>query len=291
MTINKAFIVGSGLMGSGIAQVCAQSGLSVTLNDVNEAALSKALASMEWSVKKFVEKGKLEEKTEAIMDRITVSTDLSLAADADLIIEAVFEKLEAKQEIFKELDAVCKPEAVMASNTSAIPITELGAATRRPESVIGLHFFSPVPMMPAVEVIKGIATSEAAMNVGTGFVKRLKKRAIRVESDVPGFLINRIHLIAYVEAIRLLESGIGTVSDIDAGVRLALGRRMGPFETGDMVGLDVSFGGLSAIYEESKDMRYYPPQLLRRKVKGGELGRKTGKGWYRYNENGEKMEK
>lgn len=290
MTINKVFIIGSGLMGSGIAQVCAQSGLTVILNDVSEAALSKALSSIEWSVKKFVEKGKLQEKSEAIMDRITFSTDFFLAADTDLVIEAVFEKLDIKQGIFKKLDEICKSEAVIASNTSAIPITELAAVTKRPESVIGLHFFSPVPMMPAVEVVKGIATSEAAMNIGVAFVERLKKRAIRVECDVPGFLINRIHLIAYVEAIRLLESGIGTVSDIDAGVRLALGRRMGPFETGDMVGLDVSFGGLTAIYEESKDMRYYPPQLLRRKVKGGELGKKTGKGWYLYNQDGKKVE-
>jgi 3-hydroxybutyryl-CoA dehydrogenase len=170
----------------------------------------------------------------------------------------------------------------LASNTSAIPITELGAATQRPDKVVGLHFFNPVPMMQVVEVTKGVATSEETMQQGLEFIRSLGKEPIRVESDVPGFLLNRINLVSYVEAIRLLEQGIGTVEDIDKGVRLAFGRRMGPFETGDLVGLDVSFGALSAIYDEGKDMRYYPPQLLRRKVKAGQLGRKTGQGWYKY---------
>jgi len=170
----------------------------------------------------------------------------------------------------------------LVTNTSAIPITELGAVTKRPEKVLGLHFFNPVPMMQAVEVVKGVATAEETMKAGVEFVQALGKEPIRVESDVAGFLLNRINLVSYVEAIHLLEQGIGTVEDIDKGVRLAFGRRMGPFETGDLVGLDVSFGALSAIYNEGKDMRYYPPQLLRRKVKAGQLGRKTGMGWYKY---------
>ena len=204
------------------------------------------------------------------------------AGDAGLAVEAAFENLEIKQEIFKKLDQGCNPDALLASNTSAIPITELAAVTGRPGRVVGLHFFSPVPMMQAVEVIKGVTTSEEAMLAGLHFVRRLGKEPIRVESDVPGFLLNRINLISYVEAIRLFEQGIGSVEDIDKGFRLAFGRKMGPFETGDMVGLDVSYGALSAIYEESKDIRYYPPQLLRRKVKAGQLGRKAGKGWYIY---------
>ena len=291
MTIQKVLIVGAGLMGGGIAQVCAQAGINVLIADVNQDILNRALKNIAWSVSKFIEKGKVKESLESIMGRIRVSTDWENASRVDLVIEAVFEKLELKHEIFKKLDEVCGPETVLASNTSAIPITEIAAVSKRPEKVLGLHFFSPVPMMEAVEVIKGVRTSEETMRAGVDFVRSIGKEPIRVESDVPGFLLNRINLIGYVEAIHLLEQGIGTVEDIDKGVRLAFGRRMGPFETGDLVGLDVSYGALTAIYEESKDVRYYPPQLLRRKVTSGELGRKTGRGWYEYNPDGSKKEK
>jgi 3-hydroxybutyryl-CoA dehydrogenase len=291
MSIQKVFIVGSGLMGSGIAQVCAQAGIQVFMNDISQDILSRALKNISWSVGKFIEKGKVKENLETIMSRIQTGTDFTAAAYVDLALEAVFEKLELKQEIFKKLDEVCKSETLLASNTSAIPITELAAVTKRAEKVLGLHFFNPVPMMEVVEVIKGVRTSEETIKVGIDFAKSIGKEPIRVVSDVPGFLLNRINLISYVEAIRLVEQGIGNVPDIDKGVRLAFGRRMGPFETGDLVGLDVSYGGLTAIYEESKDLRYYPPQLLRRKVKAGHLGRKAGRGWYEYNEDGSKKEK
>lgn len=290
MAIDHVFIAGAGLMGSGIAQVCAQAGIQVTLSDIDEQALKKGREGIAWSVGKLVEKKKLSEGRQAILSRVETTTDFSGAAVADLAIEAVFENLAIKQEIFHKLDAACKPEALLASNTSAIPITELAAATKRPEQVLGLHFFSPVPMMPVVEVVKGISTAEATMKTAIPFVERLGKVPIRVESDVPGFLMNRINLVGYVEAIRLLEKGIGTIEEIDNGVRLAFARRMGPFETGDMVGLDVSFGALMAIYQESRDLRFYPPRLLRRKVKAGHLGRKTGQGWYTYDKNGAKKE-
>jgi len=288
MTINKVFIVGGGLMGSGIAQVCAQSGIQVILNDVSQEAIDRGLKNISWSVGKFVEKGKLSEEKETVLNRIEACTDFSMAADADMAIEAVYENLEVKQEIFKKLDEVCKGDAVLASNTSAIPITELGGVTRRPEKVIGLHFFSPVPMMQAVEVVKGVGSSEEAMLKGVEFIRILGKEPIRVESDMAGFLLNRINLVSYVEAIKSLEQGLGTMDDIDAGVRLAFGRRMGPFETGDMVGLDVSLGALTAIYDDCKDLKFYPPHLLRRKVAAGQLGRKAGKGWYEYNDDGTK---
>jgi 3-hydroxybutyryl-CoA dehydrogenase len=291
MAIQKVFIVGSGLMGNGIAQVCAQAGIQVFMNDINQEILDRALKNISWSVGKFIEKGKLKEKLETIMGRIRTGTDFTAAAQVDLAIEAVFEKVDLKQEIFRKLDSICRVGTLLSSNTSAIPITELATLTQRPEKVLGLHFFNPVPMMEVVEVIKGVGTSEETMQTGVDFVKTIGKEPIRVESDVPGFLLNRINLIGYVEAIRLLEQGIGTVEDIDKGVRLAFGRRMGPFETGDLVGLDVSCGALTAIYEESKDIRYYPPQLLRRKVKAGELGRKTGCGWYVYHPDGTRKEK
>jgi 3-hydroxybutyryl-CoA dehydrogenase len=288
MEIKLVFIVGAGLMGSGIAQACAQAGIGVILNDVSQEAIDKGMKNIDWSVGKFIEKGKLTEEKEVILRRIETAVDFRGAAKADLAIEVVFENLELKQEIFRKLDEACKPDTLLASNTSAIPITLLGAVTARSNRVLGLHFFSPVPMMQAVEVIRGIDTSDATMQTGVEFVKGLGKAPVQVESDVPGFLLNRINLVSYVEAIRLLEQGIGTIEDIDNGVKLAFGRRMGPFETGDMVGLDVSLGALTAIYEDSKDMRYYPPQLLRRKVKAGQLGRKTGKGWYQYEDDGSK---
>ena len=291
MNTKNVLIVGSGLMGAGIAQVCAQVGIKVFITDVSQEILNRALKNIAWSVGKFIEKGKVTESLEVVMSRIRISTDLANASQVDLAIEAVFEKLDLKQEIFKKLDEVCSAETVLASNTSAIPITEIAAVTKRPEKILGLHFFSPVPMMEAVEVIKGVKTSEEAMQAGVDFVRSIGKEPIRVESDVPGFLLNRISLVGYIEAIHLLEQDIGTVADIDKGVRLAFGRRMGPFETGDLVGLDVSYGALTAIYEESKDARYYPPQLLRRKVKAGELGRKTGRGWYEYSPDGSRKEK
>lgn len=290
MTIEKVFITGAGLMGSGIAQSCAQAGISVVLNDISRVALEKGMKGIAWSVGKLIEKGNLSEDLNTILDRIRTVDDLSEAASVDLALEAVFENKEIKLDIFRELDGICKPDMLIASNTSAIPVTELGAVTNRPDKVLGLHFFNPVPLMQAVEVIKAVGTSEATMEKGIAFIRQLGKTPVRVETDVPGFLLNRINLIAYVEAIQLLEKGIGTAAEIDEGVKLAFGRRMGPFETGDMVGLDVSYGALMAIYEDSKDSRYYPPQLLRRKVKAGQLGRKTGKGWYVYDAAGKKRE-
>jgi 3-hydroxybutyryl-CoA dehydrogenase len=286
MIIKKVFIVGAGLMGSGIAQVCAQSGINVVLNDISKEAIDKGLKDITWSVSKFIEKGKLREDKETILNRISTDDDFSGGSDADLAIEVVFEKLGLKQEVFQKLDEACQAKTFLASNTSAIPITELASVTKRPEKVLGIHFFSPVPMMPVAEIIRGISTTEETILIGVDFVKSIGKEPIRVESDVAGFLLNRINFPSTIEAIRMVEQGIGTVEDIDKGMRLAFGRKMGPFETGDMVGLDVTYGALMACYEETKDSSFYPPQLLRRKVKAGHLGRKTGKGWYEYNVDG-----
>jgi 3-hydroxybutyryl-CoA dehydrogenase len=270
MSIKKVLVLGSGLMGSGIAQVCAQAGIQVSLNDVSQEALDRAVKNIAWSVGKLIEKGALTEDKETITGRIQQVNDFSTASDADLVIEAVFEILELKQNVFKELDQICGTETLMASNTSAIAITELAAVTTRPEKVLGLHFFSPVPMMQAV------------------FVLQIGKEPIMVNRDIAGFVINRINLPANMEAMRLVEQGVATVEDIDKGLRLAAGRKMGIFETGDMVGLDVTYGALIAMYKETGDPRWYPPLLLRRKVKAGHLGRKTGKGWYEYNPDGSK---
>ncbi len=286
MDIQRVLVIGAGLMGGGIAQVCAQAGVQVGLHDVSEDALDKALKTIGWSVGKFVEKGKLTEDSDSIIDRIEPVADLSNAGRVDMAIEAVFENIELKREVFQKLDRICTAETLIASNTSAIPITELAAVTKRPEKVLGLHFFSPVPMMQAVEVIKGAATHDDTAAAGKDFVVQIGKEPIMVNRDVAGFVINRINFPSAIEAMNLVEQGVASVEDIDKGLRLASGRRMGIFETGDMVGLDVTYGAMKAMYEETGDPRWYPPLLLRRKVKAGHLGRKAGKGWYEYDADG-----
>ncbi len=291
MTVNKVFVVGSGLMGSGISQVCAQAGVEVLLYDIDPEALKRAVKNMEWSLNKFFEKGKIAEDGATVMKRVRTVTDFSDAGNADLLIEAVFENLELKREVFKNLDKAANPEALLASNTSAISITELAAVTGRPEKVLGLHFFSPAPMMKAVEVIKGLATSDETAQRGREFALRIGKEPIMVNMDVAGFVINRINFPSTMEAMRLVEQGVATVEDIDKGLKLASGRKMGIFETGDMVGLDITYGAMMAMYRETGDPRWYPPMLLRKKVTAGQLGRKTGKGWYEYNEDGTMKQK
>lgn len=286
MDIQKVMVIGSGLMGSGIAQVCAQGGINVILNDVSQEALDRAYKNIAWSVEKLVEKKKVSGNKDEIMSRITMSRGYEAGADADLVIEAIFENIELKQKIFKKIDAVCDAKTLIASNTSAIPITELSAVTQRPEKVIGIHFFSPVPMMQAVEIIRTIQTSDETAMTGKAFVLKIGKEPIMVNRDIAGFVLNRINFPSTIEAMKLVEQGVATCEDIDKGVRLALGRKMGIFETSDMVGLDVSYGAMMAVYKETADARFYPPFLLRRKVKAGCLGRKTGKGWYEYNEDG-----
>lgn len=290
MDIKKIMVVGSGLMGGGIAQVCAQAGFDVWLHDVSEKALEKAMTSIEWSLGKLVNKGILQEPGQKILSRINPILEITAGKHADLAIEAIFEDRELKQTLFKQMDRICERETLFASNTSAIPITELAAVTQRAKRFMGLHFFSPVPMMQAVEVVRGTATSDETMAQGMAFVRSIGKEPIQVNRDVGGFVINRINFPSAIEAMRLVEAGVASIADIDKGLRLAAGRKMGIFETGDMVGLDVTYGALMSMYEETGDSRWFPPLLLRRKVKAGHLGRKTGKGWYTYDSNGSKID-
>lgn len=290
MTISKVFIIGAGTMGSGIGQACAQAGLEVSLYDTSQQALDKALKGIAWSVGKFIEKEKVTGSLEDIMGRIKTSTSTDAASQADLVIEAAFENLEVKRQLFAALDPLLSPQALVASNTSSIPISELAAAITDPERFVGLHFFNPVPMMQAVEVIRGVLTSDEAFAKGREFVLSLGKEPISVNRDVAGFVINRINYPATMEALRLVEQGVATVEDIDKGLRLASGRKMGIFETSDLVGLDVTYGALMAMHRETGEERWFPPMILRRKVKAGHLGRKTGKGWYQYNPDGTRKE-
>jgi len=285
MDTRRVLIVGAGLMGGGIAQVAALAGYRVTLRDVSQETLDKAIGNIAWSLSKFVEKGQLvAEAREAALSRVSPTLTLDTAAEADFAVEAVFEDKALKQEVFRELDRLCPAHTIMASNTSAIPVTELARVTDRPDRVVGTHFFSPVPLMPLCELVRGLETSDETLAAAKAFVESLGKETVTVKRDVAGFALNRINLPSTVEAIRLVEAGIITPEEVDKGLRLGMGRRMGPFETMDMTGLDVTLGAVLAIYEETKDPRFWPPDLLRRKVAAGHLGRKAGRGWYVYEE-------
>jgi len=289
MEIKKIFVAGAGLMGGGIAQVCAQAGYRVTMRDISDDILEKSLKTISWSVGKFVEKGKVEGSVADIMGRLKVTTELADAADADFVFEAIIENLEAKRALFSELDEICPAHTILATNTSAIPVTEIAVATQRVPQVAGTHFFSPVPMMRAVEIVKGFGTSQETVDTADKLCQSIGKETIRVNIDVAGIVLNRLNFPATIEAIRLVEAGVTTVEDIDKGMRLGFGRPMGPFETADMAGLDIGYNAMTAVYNETRDEKFHPPMLLQRKVKLGQLGRKTGIGWYRYDENGKKL--
>ncbi len=289
MEIKKIFVAGAGLMGGGIAQVCAQAGYDVTMRDISEDILNKTLKTIKWSVGKFVEKGKVQGTVDEILGRLKATTDLSAAADADFVFEAIIENLEAKRTLFAELDKLCAANTIFATNTSAIPVTEIAEATQRVSRFCGTHFFSPVPLMKAVEIVKGLGTSPETVEIADNLCKSIGKDTIRVNLDVAGIVLNRINFPSTIEAIKLVESGVATVEDVDKGMRLGFGRPMGPFETSDMAGLDVGYNAMLAVYRETRDPKFYPPMLLQRKVKLGHLGRKTGLGWYKYDENGKKI--
>ena len=286
MDISKIFIIGSGTMGNGIAQVCAQAGISVVLCDLSNDLLKKAVKNIGWSVSKLVKKDIISEDVDRVMSRIRTSTSYDYSSDADMVIEAVFEKIEVKHEVFKKIDSVVGDKTILASNTSFIPITQIAAVSSRPENFVGLHFFNPVPLMKAVEIIRGYTTSDETLRSAENFVKLIGKEPIIVKRDLPGFLLNRINMLSTIEAYRLVEQGVATPEDIDKGMRLAFGRKMGIFETADLVGLDVQLMGYTNIYEAEKDLRFYPPSILRNKVIARHLGRKTSKGWYEYNPDG-----
>lgn len=286
MKVSKVCVIGSGTMGNGIAQVCAQAGLSVALCDISQAMLDKAVKTISNSVTKFAEKGIIKEGADTVMQRINASTGYDGVTDADLVIEVVFEKIEVKHEVLKKISPLVGEKTIIASNTSAIPISQLGAATVCPERFLGLHFFNPVPMMQAVEVIKGIATSDEVFQFGGDFIRFIGKEPIMVHKDIAGFILNRINMLSNMEAMRLVEQGVASPEDIDKGVRLAFGRKMGIFETSDLVGLEVALAAYTNTYNEEQDRRFYPPSILRQKVSAGHLGRKAGKGWYEYHPDG-----
>ncbi|KAF0648454.1 3-hydroxybutyryl-CoA dehydrogenase [Streptomyces fradiae ATCC 10745 = DSM 40063] len=279
----KLAVIGAGLMGSGIAQVSAQAGWDVVLRDVTDAALTRGTDGIKASYDKFVAKGKLDAAdAEAALGRITTTTDLDAAADADVVVEAVFEKLEVKHEIFRALDKLVRDDAVLASNTSAIPITKIAAVTERPERVVGTHFFSPVPMMALCELVRGYKTSDETLATAREFAESVGKTCIVVNRDVAGFVTTRLISALVVEAAKLYESGVASAEDIDTACKLGFGHAMGPLATADLTGVDILLHATGNIYTECQDEKFAPPELMRRMVDAGDIGRKSGQGFYKH---------
>jgi 3-hydroxybutyryl-CoA dehydrogenase len=276
-------VIGAGLMGSGIAQVSAVAGYDVVLRDVTADATARGLAAITASLEKFTAKGKIAAAAaEAALARITTTTDLGAAADADIVVEAVFEDIEVKHSVFRELDKICKDGAVLGTNTSALPITQVAAVTERPESVVGTHFFSPVPMMALCELVRGYKTSDATLAAARAFAEEVGKTCIVVNRDVAGFVTTRLIAALTVEATRLLETGVASAEDIDLACKLGFGHAMGPLATADLTGVDIMRNASRNIYNETRDSKFAVPELLNRMVTAGALGRKTGKGFYDY---------
>jgi 3-hydroxybutyryl-CoA dehydrogenase len=282
MAIRKVGVVGCGLMGSGIAQVCAQAGFETRVREVSDAALAKGVGRIEKFLQGGVDKGKMTlDQRDQILARIHGTTQLEEFADCDLVIEAAIENLESKREVFDMLDAVVAPTAIFASNTSSLSITEMAAKTKRPSRFVGLHFFNPVPLMQLVEVVRTEMTDADVLAEVDAFAKALPKTVVSA-IDTPGFVVNRLLVPYLLDAIRVLESGVASKEDIDNGMKLGCGYPMGPLTLLDFVGLDTTYFIAEIMFAEFKEPRFAPPPLLKRMVLAGWHGRKTGRGFYDY---------
>lgn len=283
MSIQNVMVIGAGQMGSGIAQVCAQAGFNVKLNDMKQEAYDRGIANITKNLSRNVEKGRMteDEKSQAL-GRIQSSLDLKDAHDVDIVIEAAVENMEIKSTIFKTLDEVAPKHAILASNTSSLPITEIAAATQRPEQVIGMHFMNPVPVMKLVEIIRGLATTDEVYQAVEDMTVKLSKTPVEV-NDFPGFVSNRILMPMINEAIFTLQEGVATKEAIDEVMKLGMNHPMGPLQLADFIGLDTCLYIMEVLHEGFGDSKYRPSPLLRQYVKAGWLGKKTGRGFYEYN--------
>lgn len=282
MNIQKVLVIGAGQMGAGIAQVCAQAGFDVKLNDMKEEFFQRGLNTITKNLSRSVEKGRMtEEEKSLVLSRITKSLDLNDASDVDLVIEAAVENMEIKQKIFKQLDEITPKHTILASNTSSLPITEIAAATNRPEQVIGMHFMNPVPVMKLVEIIRGLATTDDVYKSIEDMTKKLGKVPVEV-NDFPGFVANRILMPMINEAIYTLYEGVATKEAIDDVMKLGMNHPMGPLQLADFIGLDTCLYIMEILHDGFGDSKYRPCPLLRKYVKAGWLGKKTGQGFYSY---------
>jgi 3-hydroxybutyryl-CoA dehydrogenase len=284
MKIGRVGVLGAGLMGSGIAEVCARAGYATRVREVSEELTRKGVSRIGTSLGKAVAKGKMAaEEAQAARERIAPTTRLEDLADCDLIIEAIVENLEQKKATFRELDGLCGPQTIFCSNTSSLTITEMSAATRRPDRFAGLHFFNPVPVMKLVEVVRTIATSEETAETVFRFAESLGKVPIRA-NDNSGFVVNRLLVPYLLDAVRAMEEGVGSREDIDKGMELGCGHPMGPLKLLDFVGLDTTYAIAEIMFQEYREKRFAPPPLLKRMVLAGRFGRKSGRGFYEYGE-------
>lgn len=282
MAIQKVMVIGAGQMGSGIAQVCAQAGLEVLLNDISEESYERGIGTITRNLSRNVEKGRMAEAEKAaVLQRFTKSLSLQDAKDVDLVIEAAVENMDIKQSIFKQLDVIAPEHAILASNTSSLPITEIAAVTNRPAQVIGMHFMNPVPVMKLVEIIRGLATSDEVYNSIEELTKKLQKVPVEV-NDFPGFVANRVLMPMINEAIFTLYEGVATKEAIDEVMKLGMNHPMGPLTLADFIGLDTCLYIMETLYEGFGDSKYRPCPLLRKYVKAGWLGKKSGRGFYEY---------
>ena len=285
MDIKTIGVVGAGTMGNGIAQVASMAGYDVIMSDIEDRFVQNGLKSIDKFLSKSVEKGKLSaDDKNAIMGRIKGTTDMTAMKDADLVVEVVVEVMDIKKKVFKQLDEITKKEAILATNTSSMSVTEIANATSRPDKVVGMHFFNPVPLMRLVEVIRGMKTSDETIALTMELAKKLGKEPVEVKVDVPGFLANRLMIAVAVEAIKLYEQGIASKEDVDKAAKLGLNYPMGPFELMDLTGVDINYHVMDYFYKElPKELKWDPPLTIKNMVKAGLLGRKTGAGWYDYN--------
>ena len=282
MEVHRVFVVGAGQMGAGIAQVAAQAGLEVTLRDIAPEFVEKGMAVICSNLQRSVDKGRLtHEERDAVLGRLHTTLDLAPAAEADVVIEAIVENLQAKKDLFCELDRVCPPETILASNTSSLPITELAASTTRPEKFIGMHFMNPVPVMQLVEIVRGHLTADATYEVIRALALRLGKTPVCVQ-DYPGFVANRVLFPMINEAIFCLMEGVASAEDIDTVMKLGMNHPMGPLALADFIGLDTCLAVLDTLHQGLGDPKFRPCPLLKRMVKAGLLGRKSGRGFYTY---------
>ena len=280
--MEKIFVLGAGTMGSGIVQAFAQKGYEVIVRDIKDELVQSGIVRINNGLSKLVSKGKMTEETkEDILSRISGTTDMNLAADCDLVVEAAIENMKIKKEIFAELDKICKPETILASNTSSLSITEVASATNRPEKVIGMHFFNPAPVMKLVEIIRGMATSQETFDAVKELSVAIGKEPVEVE-EAPGFVVNRILIPMINEASFILQEGIASVEDIDTAMKYGANHPMGPLALGDLIGLDVCLAIMDVLYNETGDTKYRSSSILRKYVRAGWLGRKSGRGFFNY---------
>lgn len=283
MDIKKPFVVGAGIMGAGVGQLCAQKGYEVTIVDISEEIVEKAKGKVSAGLSRRVEKGKItQEEMESVLSRMNWSTDLDLAKESDFVVEAVSENLGVKKEIFKKLDSICLPETILATNTTALSVSEVASATSRADKVIGMHFFNPAVIMKLVEIIRGEKTSEETIATAKKFAENLGKVPIATSKEAPAGIVSRILGGLFNEAVVVYSEGIASPEDIDEAMKLGAGHPLGPLALIDMIGLDIHLAKMETLYEKFKDERYKPPEVIRRMVADGKLGKKSGEGFYKY---------